>query len=68
MAASMCLSVNVRLLLIWLAWLKAAGVSWSSNAIYGREHVKVSCTHSFTRTHLYKYIGVMVFITHSQPR
>lgn len=37
-------------LLIWLSWLKGGGVRWSGNMIYGREHVRVSCT--YTRTHV----------------
>lgn len=45
--------VTVKLLLIWLAWFKETGVRWSSNVIYGREHVMASCTYSLTCTHVY---------------
>lgn len=72
------LSVNTSLLLIssWLAPLRKTGVRLSSNMIHDREHVMVSCTYSHTHTpsthdylrvDFYKYTGVLVFITQSQP-
>lgn len=73
MAAAIRLWLKVRLLLLWLAGLREAGVRCSSNMINVREHVMVSCTYSLTRTRLspcllkaiYKYTGVLVFITQS---